>query len=551
MNYHAELIYGIRLGEVEGELGLYVNEMLLKEYALESAHNRIITVNPRVFVHLPCYERSEMHSLNQFRVKDCDDRLHRYASDVGLTDYDIGWHVYLPKTEAPEKEDIATFINVRPDGLVRVKIDPEKINWVGTDTGRSSMKEPNLPSTKAHWDLCEDCQEMKSESCSHSCKKAYAEPEIKTVPLPEKKISFTKPIVVDDLIAKYFAAEDDRVSRVIVLEGESPCNVRVDELVDPGDGTWEGDAIRKEETLHSTTFGDLIDHGDGTWTAKYWRRGGSKLAKPLKLTVKERANHNDDPGLWVFLGSLRLGVYQIGSSKEAVLNALNDMFTTYREARRHGFATPYEKILCKLIVDDDLQSGAGDRETKTWKFEEGIIQRRAGDRWFIMSWKQGNLELIKPLEAKIVPQTGPTFSARCDGFLTDEFVVSTPQGAVVELAKRMFGRYTNLIEFPNLGGERRREERLFFADKIRQMSVEEEAVIGDAAEQIAEKIDTDTKALLEELPNHPDIGPEVLKESMRLTTNRFVKHGYIPPKHKSRQDLIAEIKADLEKPLKE
>lgn len=487
--YEAILLYGIRIRIPNPK---YVDDVLLKEYGLEFAHDQFITVNERVTILLPCVGRSETHSLNIFVREDWDDRLHRYAADAKLTGYNIGWHVYLPETK-PETS------------LKNLTLDPSKANWTGTSTDRFDSSKPNI---------------------SNPPKTSYTRPTIQTIIVP-KAITEEQERLLDE----FFAAE---ASGKVVIKTVSAPPQKEDFSVIPDQGSVvlpSGVTLSPKETLHSIIYGDLVDHGDGTWTCMYWRRDGSKLAAPLKLKVGVDPSDNTIVARWGEV-SFRLAFlqqfnhYPTPSIVKELTKVLNRMFSEYRELRRRGEPqTDYEEMLCEIIVDD-LISSAGDRETKTYKFDNGSVQRRAGDRWFIMDWRQDGLELINPLRVRVKYNVCGTYLAKCGEFSVSNF--RDPKDEVMALAATMFNRYAELLGPRGDDSEHDAVDREFLSSKIRETSVED-VVLNDAADQMMNKID-------DELVLHLD-GPGV-------DPNRVAIEGRI-----SAKDLVAQAKVYLEKKL--
>jgi len=163
--YTAELIYGIRTA--------FVDEELSKEYGLVFVPNQFIRVPERLVLHLPRTERSQTVSLCDWWNPDWDVRLHKYAADAGMIDYDIGWHVYVPQTEAETttknstKPTIASFDFEKAveDSISDRKVcsctspcfgfrcKPNKFFSVGTETGRVSSSKSNVsePPRSGKW----------------------------------------------------------------------------------------------------------------------------------------------------------------------------------------------------------------------------------------------------------------------------------------------------------------------------------------------------------------------------------------------------------------
>jgi hypothetical protein len=311
--YEAILFYGIRRTIDESFI---VDEMLLKEYGLGLSYdNEIITVNERLTILLPCVGRSEVHSLNPIGKTGWDDRFHRYAKAVGMGDYSIGWHVHLPETKSqdikittPESFPKDYSSDDPPSKKYHgISIDPTKIDWTRTTTGRTSSSKPNLSNLPSSG-------------------------KITTVTVPadasEEEIRET--------IDNFFTDEEGPVGgKVVVREGVTVTDLNHEQLT-------QG----KEDTLHSTLFGDLVEHGDGSWTVKYWRRGGSKLVAPLKFTID--VNVYGQPLVLSKHSTVKF-VLEEGSLVEGLTKSLNKMFADYREMRRRGeTSSEYEAVLLAL-----------------------------------------------------------------------------------------------------------------------------------------------------------------------------------------------------------
>jgi hypothetical protein len=484
--YHAELIYGIRIRIPNPK---YVDEVLLQEYRLRLAYNEIVTLTQNGFVgcggtctiYLPC-ERSELHSLSVFVQEDWDDRLHRYAADAGMVDYSIGWHVYLPETKPKT--------NLNNDSYENLTLDPSKVDWTRTTTGRFDTSKPNI---------------------SNPPKTSYTKP---TITIEEQ----------ERLLDEFLAAEEKSSS---TLQEVPIKTVPIPEI--PDRRSFALPTPSPKETLHSTTFGDLIDHGDGTWTCMYWRRGGSKLAAPLKLTVD--VNLYGQPLVVSKHPSIKF-VLEEGSIVEGLKKELNKMFSDYREIRRGEYeAEPqsrYESVLLALI-DDDIISSTSNGKTKTYKFDNGSIQHGPGERWFIMNWKQDGLELIKPLKVEVDYMMSGSLTARW-GRYEETTKTGNLQSAVADLARQMFNRYAELMSPRGDDSERDAADREFLSSKIRLLPIEEVA-LNDAVKRMTKKLEDELVLHL----NGPGVDP-----------NRFAIEGRI-----SAEDLVAQAKAYLEKKLDE
>lgn len=569
--YDLELVYGIR--KAIGK-NFVVDEMLLKEYGLELHYdNQIITVNTRFTAILPCVGRSETHSLNSIVKPDWDDRFHRYAADVGMTDYNIGWHVHLPKTEALTADDVVkqvrkgmneTLIGMIPETashgsmvegallrelshLVKQKDirnyglrgpvhgtdvvstvsmqdrrlfhyqffftmpgETERRSGVfsvdsrfwdnrtkpysmsGVTTGRIQTAKPNISSKPSS-----DLDYAKSDL---SCKTS-SEPQIylngkflKTAVAVPFVISAKE---VERISDEFFTAEEDPVGGKIAVREDvtintvplpekketfsSPCEITDDGLTVNKNGDAFPDFVMG--TVHSTPFGDLIDQGDGTWVVEHWGRGGSRLAAPLKFSFE--VDKNNAPFIRSVLDYFRFG--KDVSPKNALTEYLNTLFSDYRQLLFEGGArNEYQQKLCKIIVNDSVGEG-------TYKLNNGVIQQRTGCRWFIMSWKQDGLELIKPLEVEVTDNRSVQYGSFHYCAETGDFlgIGDSKSEAVERLIALMFNRYNELLRPRGDDTEQDAADREFLSSKIRMTSIEE-VVRNDASNQMAEAIDKQT-----------------------------------------------------------